>query len=423
MPESTETPALKFRKPNNLRKLSKSPIIGRFAVTNHFNATVDALAPASKFPRLKAFLPQNLWPWVWNFVKKYFTSRVDVPTYENSGTSGVYPVSPADGSEGSIKIAIAGDWGTGTYEAYRIAQLMDAPKRDFTIHLGDVYYVGDEPEIEENCLGKSMNGHNGVFWPKGTKGSFALNGNHEMYAKGGPYFQSFLPTLGMTGAPKGQVSSFFCLEASQWRVIAIDTGYNSVGIPILSWIPFINTIPFVGGDCHLESSFIDWLRNTVKPEQNPKSTLLLSHHQFFSAFGDGAYAKPAEQLTEFFKGREFIWLWGHEHRLAIYQKYTTADNLTFYSRCLGHGGMPVEVGTPDPSRAPIMLYDTRTHKLDDGSLVGQNGFLDVTIQGPTLTLEYRDIDNILLFSEQFSTGSNGVLNHEIQNPGILKALS
>ena len=92
MPESTETPALKFRKPNNLRKLSKSPIIGRFAVTNHFNATVDALAPASKFPRLKAFLPQNLWPWVWNFVKHYFAPRVDFATYANSGTNGVYVI-------------------------------------------------------------------------------------------------------------------------------------------------------------------------------------------------------------------------------------------------------------------------------------------------------------------------------------------
>ena len=42
----------------------------------------------------------------------------------------------------------------------------------------------------------------------------------------------------------------------------IDTGYNSVGIPILSQIPGINRVAFVGGDRHLEKAVVP-LRTTV----------------------------------------------------------------------------------------------------------------------------------------------------------------
>ncbi|MBV9761185.1 MAG: hypothetical protein JO340_11525 [Acidobacteriaceae bacterium] len=45
---------------------------------------------------------------------------------------------------------IAGDWGTGTQEADTIAGLIANKDSDYTIHLGDVYYVGDDDEIQEN---------------------------------------------------------------------------------------------------------------------------------------------------------------------------------------------------------------------------------------------------------------------------------
>lgn len=49
------------RRQTDLAKLQNSPILGRFAIVNHFSRTVAALSPTSNFPRLKAFLPQNLW--------------------------------------------------------------------------------------------------------------------------------------------------------------------------------------------------------------------------------------------------------------------------------------------------------------------------------------------------------------------------
>ena len=93
---------------------------------------------------------------------------------------------------------------------------------DLTIHLGDVYYVGDQTEIDENFLGKKTSPYEPVQWPTGAKGSFALSGNHEMYARGMGYISSILPRMGFspqpaaasahaapeTASPPGQWASF-----------------------------------------------------------------------------------------------------------------------------------------------------------------------------------------------------------------------
>jgi hypothetical protein len=409
------------RSPNNLLKLSRSPKTGRLAIVNHFNRAVDDLAPSTNYPKIKALLSSNLWPWIWSYLKYCFRGKHPFPNYVNNAQTGVYRIQPAAGST-SIHIAVAGDWGTGTEEAFQIANLIVATHSDLTIHLGDVYFVGDDPEIEEKCLGQPTNGYDGVTWPVGSQGSFALNGNHEMYASGGPYFETFLPTLGMNR--QGQPASYFCLETDQWRIIAVDTGYNSVGTPILSSIPLIKSIPFIGGDCHLEDDTIAWLRTVVNPVANPKPTLLLSHHQYFTAFpGEQEYKKPAAQLAEFLQGQEIVWIWGHEHRLGIYDKYKANEGFTFYGRCVGHSGMPVEMADPQPSvDAPLILYDLRTHNLDPETKVGQNGFVNATIDGPTLSLEYRDIDNILVLTETFTKGTNGQIIYNCVDPGILKRL-
>jgi len=54
--------------------------------------------------------------------------------------SGGISLASRDGGE-VVKLAIAGDWGTGTNEAYRVAAGISAFTPDYTIHLGDVYYV------------------------------------------------------------------------------------------------------------------------------------------------------------------------------------------------------------------------------------------------------------------------------------------
>lgn len=411
---STE-PASKCRSSANLRHLNRSPQTGRFAMVNHFNQTRGRLAETSRFPSLSAFLPQNLWPWVSSYLKYIFTPRFPFPSYSGPKT-GVYRLQPGSGTR--FTVAVAGDWGTGTQEAQTITDLMAAANPDLTIHLGDVYYVGDDKEIEENCLGKNSGNLSGVKWRHGSQGSFALNGNHEMYANGKPYFTRLLPTLGLKSDP-GQLASFFCLEAGAWRILAIDTGYNSVGVPILSLIPGLNSISAIGGDCHLEKALLNWLRNTLHPGSDPKPTLILSHHEYFSAFKDKDYTRPARQLREHFGAQEVVWLWGHEHRLGIYRLHAKDGGVNAYGRCVGHGGMPVELETPDTGKAPIEFYDTRSHLIDDNQPAGRNGFVLLHIDGDALTLDYRDIDNTQLLVETFKPSAGGALNRTFQDPGIL----
>ena len=117
----------------------------------------------------------------------------------------------------------------------RSRRCIEAWRPHYSIHLGDVYYVGDPAEVGANFLGIPNPRYQFApcKWPLGSEGAFALNGNHEMYALGYGYFDHILPKLGVRGSPHGQRASYFCLENDHWRIIALDTSYNSVGAPIL----------------------------------------------------------------------------------------------------------------------------------------------------------------------------------------------
>jgi hypothetical protein len=169
-------------------------------------------------------------------------------------------------------------------------------KPHYSIHLGDVYYVGDDAEVGQNFLGikNPDNDFEPCLWPPGSRGSFALNGNHEMYALGYAYFENMLPTLGVNVAGKaiGQNATYFCLENDHWRIIAVDTGYNSIGWPVLEYI--------FPPNCALRPELIDWLRNVVRPRKDdPRGIIILGHHQVYSCY-DNWYPKQARQLAEFF---------------------------------------------------------------------------------------------------------------------------
>ena len=386
-----------------------------------------AINPTASLPRppLQDFDESKVFAWISNWLETVGSTRFAFEPYPQQGEQGRYDLSELGllAADGSIQIAMAGDWGTGTDVAQQVANSMVSNDPALTIHLGDIYYVGLDSEVQENCLG--VNGqYQGVFWRPGTKGSFALNGNHEMYSGGNPYVKDFLPTLGIpTSQDKQQLRSYFCLEAPQWRIVAIDTGYNS---------------DTIGGDCSLEPPLLDWLQNVVNPIQNPKPTVILSHHQWFSGFGDGDYPKHAQQIAPFFKNQQVIWLWGHEHRLAIFYPYqSTANHLTCYARCIGHGGMPLELASaayPSPDDPQLVeywdnpsLHPERFPTLSDGTQVGTNGFAVMTIQSATLTIEYLDADGTSILKEAFTPGGGenwdgNLIRTVINDPQILNRM-
>jgi Calcineurin-like phosphoesterase len=394
--------------------------LGRGPTTSYFRRLAGAVgfAPdAGIFARLAAFTssPAN-WPkWAGHVMRYMANRRHEFKTYDHG--SGIYQLGE------QAKLAIAGDWGTGTDEAQHVIYKMVGHNPDYTIHLGDVYYVGDKPELEENCLGKSHSENTGVKWAHGTKGSFALSGNHEMYACGTAYFDEFLPTLGpldSAGQPTRQDASFFCLSNRYWRIIGLDTGYNSTGVfGALSFLSQIKGIQWFRKttwfkpSCKLPDELVTWLAQATAP--NPDGTLpgiiLLSHHQYFSGFDDW-YPTPAQQLRKFIsQDRPALWFWGHEHRFAIYDSFGVKDGIQAFGRCIGHGGMPVDrKAAPDIKDCNCVLYDNRQYPNAENIEVGYNGFITLTLDGSRLGVNYYDLYDTLLLAETWSTNSKGELS-------------
>jgi len=390
----------------DLQNLSRAPVLSYLQKQEQPRAArqkVAQLQPA-RFPLLAAFTPQRLWNWIRQYLRYRFYPRHPFQVYtKGSADSGIYPL---QGDAGEIRIALAGDWATGTDEAYTISELMRAFKPHYTIHLGDVYYVGDPREVDENFLGKRNpdNEYDPCLWPNGSKGAFALIGNHEMYALGGSaYFDRMLPTLGLieNGRSQGQKASFFCLENEVWRIIALDTGYNSVGLPLLEYI--------FRPDCALPTELIGWIGELLKPGNAQRGTVLLSHHQYFSRF-DKWYPKPAMQLAQFING-SVLWFWGHEHRMAIYKEFGVEGAVKAYGRCIGHAGMPVDLppDVPPHPECPVEFVDQRHYNNDENLRIGMNGFVQMTLRDNTLRAEYVDLHGTVICSEDWMA-KEGVLS-------------
>lgn len=352
--------------------------------------------------RAGKFLKVQVWGWVWHYIKTRLGGRYPFATYGAGSDNGVYDLGPE--VDAAVKVSITGDWGTGTEEAFAIGQLIERGRPDFTIHLGDVYYVGTRREIEENMLGEQ------VSWPRGARRSFALNGNHEMYARGKAYFRRLLPAL-------GQGASYFALRNDHWVIVGLDTGYNSVGIPILEKV--------FKPSCRLPDEVVRWLRDDVELDRDDsRGIVLLSHHQYYSAF-EGGHERPARQLGELLR-RPVLWFWGHEHRFAIYGKARGKDAaLETYGRCVGHGAMPIEKPetAPDPERRVelrLALYDGRTKRVlpETGTRIGYNGYADLLFRGPALTVEHWDIDGTLLVRERWQVDTGGILRCSAIEPQL-----
>ena len=358
----------------------------------------------STFSLAKDYLKIQLFEWVGHYIKSRFGPKwpfADYGAYEDD--NGIYDLTGSAGETDPaepVQITLAGDWGSGTEDAFDVGQSVNLGFPHFTIHLGDIYYVGTKKEVKENMLGGR------VQWPLGIRGSFALNANHEMYSQGKGYFTRLLPALGFRG-DHGQRASFFCLKNDHWLVIGLDTGYYSIGVPILEMV--------FRPSSKLHDKLMEWLQNDVRlQDDQQRGVILLSHHQYYSQF-ESAYDRPAQQLAQLLQ-RPALWFWGHEHRLALYGKHASEKGrLAAYGRCLGHGGLPIEDIADRPRKGRkyqngLVLYDKR-ERTRIGALripVGFNGYANLTFAGKRLAVEYRDTEQALV-TEKWEVGPGGIL--------------
>jgi hypothetical protein len=368
------------------------------------------------FEAMKRFAPSDYTGWILEYLRYRFGSKHAFLTYEGKEPAdGIYSLN-ADGGE--IRLGLAGDWGTGTDEAHKIGQLISAFAPHYTIHLGDVYFVGDAAEVDENFLGrpKQKSRFTPCSWPLGSKASFALNGNHEMFARGLAYFDQILPAMGerKNDVQQGQKASFFCLMNDDWCIIGLDTGYNSIGKPILEqiWRP----------DASLPDQIMTWLR-AIAPKLENRAIIIMTHHQTLSIY-DECFTKQADQIFSIFE-RPVLWFWGHEHRLMIFETFEARDRAwpAIIGRCIGHGGMPVDL--PGLRKAGLLgeaeFIDKRLYANDEGLHVGINGMVRMKIDGPKLNVDYVDVYDQSVFEESF-VAEGGIptqrtfTNHHLTKP-------
>ena len=386
----------------------------------HFRAAASSYS-TEEYDPLSALLPSRLSKWIPHVARFWFQKRHPFRDFSDPGHgNGIYPL----GANASL--SVLGDWGTGTDEAQLVAARVQEFHPDFTIHLGDVYYVGDATEIDEHFLGIKTSPYEPVRWPMGSKGSFALLGNHEMYARGKGFFGSILPRMGLRPENaewgSGQWASFFCLENDCWRVIGIDTGYSSTEfdfgkMPVLEKNKWLRTTTHLKPKCAIPAPVLAWLESVVQPDGDNRGLILLSHHGSHSAFSDW-YQIPARQLTRLIH-RPVLWFWGHEHKLAIYDKFNPPGGIESYGRCIGHGGMPVERGCQPDLDCPWLAWDNRRYRNGEDVDVGYNGHANLKLDGPALAVEYVDLDGKLLFTEDWRVD---LKSGALQGPNLRKIL-
>lgn len=398
-------------------KVSHSVIANRYR-TDLWNRELwkAGLVKRKPLANLRDFLMEKVFKWFWHSLAHLFGTKHEFITYA-PGENGCYPLKSRNSDE-EITIAIAGDWATNTEESAEIATAMTSHNTDYTIHLGDTYYVGDEQEMIGNYT------QDGAPWQRGPSGSFALMGNHEMYSMGRGYYDTLLKTLGTsdpsTKEYQGQRTSFFCLQTQHWLIVGLDTGYNAISFPFV-WNSF-------RADSSLPRPLLDWLKNTIKLGDDQRGIIFLSHHQYVSGFKKSkSYPNVGKQLAEIIgENRKVLWLWGHEHRFAVYGKYKAPGGVTAYGRCIGHGGMPVELDktkTDSKTAADSYLvgYDDRKRQtIDHDNPVGWNGYAVLKLKQEKLMISYHDINQKLLEETWIADGSGGMTGRVSIIPTQLK---
>ena len=280
---------------------------------------------------------------------------------------------------GDVRLLLVGDWGSGLPRARRVSAEMrkvlmdglDDGLEQHAVHLGDVYYSGFDYEYRDRFL---------AHWPvrpeeAGAITSWNLVGNHDMYSGGHGYFQVNLKDERFAGH---EGCSYFELANDDWTILCLDTGWEDGG---------------------LAGKQADWLEERLADAGGRKS-LLLSHHQLFSAYEHGAKTLRAKALPVLARHPVDGWIWGHEHRCMTF----VATEGVGYGVCLGHGGVPVyqrhDEGKPvkAPGRYEYRAVIKKSLGLEPWAVFG---FAVVDLKGSSATVRYVNEFGTEYLSETF----------------------
>ena len=271
---------------------------------------------------------------------------------------------------------LIGDYGTGNFgsgdsPSTKISKFVPTLNPDYTIHLGDTYYAGTNPEETAKLL---------AYWPKGSKASFALNSNHEMYSAGGPYFDSVIgnPIFNKLQSPW----SFFALENTHWILCGLDSAYFSSAAAL-----------FMSGTLGANNNQTQFLQQVAARN---KKTILFTHHNPIPIAGLNRAPKPGDEgfqlysdVMSAFTGypAPAYWYYGHKHVGAVYKPLPPGKLLC---RCLGHGALPAGKASDLVNSTNLDWFERCPANDPDDKLRIFNGFVHLELNGSDLTEIYYD---------------------------------
>lgn len=268
------------------------------------------------------------------------------------------------------RLLLVGDWGSGLPRAQKVARRMQEELgrwdgEQHVIHLGDVYYSGTKREYERRFL---------RYWPVGSSddgiGSFALNGNHDMYTGGHAYYGTCLADPRFH---RQLGCSFFALENEHWQFLGLDSSYEDKG---------------------LHGPQGEWARQLVQGRGDRQRTCLLSHHQLFSAHEGGAKPMRSKLAPVLEQGID-AWFWGHEHRCIQYTEDVQHGGRVGFSSCVGHGGVPEYLVMRDEDTRPApWAYEYTKNAGSELEPWETFGFAVVELQADDMRVRYIDEDGI-----------------------------
>lgn len=220
------------------------------------------------------------------------------------------------------KVAIIGDWGTGMQDAACLLDTILAQHQpDVIIHLGDIYYSGTKEECHNHFLAV----FEAAFQKHGKPiPVFTIPGNHDYYCFGYDYY-AMVETLNPAFPNATQKTSYFCLrtEDGGWQFLGMDTGFEDAN-PVDAVDPFYSSPS-------IQDSEKEW--HIDKLEHFAGATILLSHHQLFSAADrlngvcSDYYSYPFlnkrlfDIFHPYFGNKIACWYWGHEHNQIIFNDF------------------------------------------------------------------------------------------------------
>jgi hypothetical protein len=273
----------------------------------------------------------------------------------------------------TLKIAIAGDWGTGDWRtsanpspSTKVCKQIAILQPNLTIHLGDVYYAGSQDE-ETHILVKS--------WPRGSAGSLALNSNHEMYSGCGPYFDA----IGASPFLMQNQCSYFALENKNWVVVGLDSAYfaDEYGM-------------YREGSLSRDGKGVEQVDFLRAQAAKKKKLILLTHHNGLAEDGSSEMAIWSQVMGAFPKdaGPEY-WYWGHMHA-GVWYNVQSNGAAVVNCRCCGHGALPCGQAPNLSKSTNIIWNEDRCAGDPDIPQRVLNGFAVISLDGPKITETFYD---------------------------------